>query len=141
MIYYQQPEGGYTHNSGNAMYIGNSSVTEGRIYKWNGSTWTLAQANSGGNISTGALLAVANATGTASSVGMLLHGWVSNSTYWETAVESNAGGPIYLSDSSAGSPTKTKPTGTGTIVRIIGYAASEDGQAWFCPDNTYIQNT
>ena len=140
MIYYQQPEGGYNHNSGNAMYIGTTSVTEGRIYVWGGTNWTLAQANSGGNISTGGLLAVANGTGTSNSVGMLLHGWVSNSTYWG-GVEGSAGSPLYLSDSTAGSPTTTKPTGTGTIVRIIGYAASEESQAWFCPDNTYIQNT
>ena len=141
MIYYQQPEGGYNHNSGNAMYIGTTSVTEGRIYVWGGTNWTLAQANSGGNIASGGLLAVANATGQANSVGMLLHGWVSNSTYWEGASESGTGNPIYVSPTTAGSPTSTKPTATGTIVRIIGYAATEDSQAWFCPDNTYIQNT
>ena len=74
-------------------------------------------------------------TGTASSVGMMLRGWVMNGTYWESE---SAGAPIYAS-TSAGAVTQTKPTSANQIVRIVGYASSSEFGAWFCPDNTYIK--
>ena len=120
---------------GDAIFDGSTSVIGGRLYRWTGQAWALASAASGGNLTGGGLLGVAMATGTASSVGMMLRGWVMNSTYWES---DDQGSPIYAS-TVAGNVTQTKPTETNQIVRIVGYASASEFGAWFCPDNTYIK--
>jgi len=45
---------------------------------------------------------------------------------------------IYYVHTTEGDITNTAPTGTGDIVRIVGYALSTT-ELWFDPDNTYIQ--
>jgi len=50
----------------------------------------------------------------------------------------NAGSIYYLSE-TLGEMTTVRPTDTGTIVRILGYAISST-KFMFDPDNTYIEN-
>ena len=49
------------------------------------------------------------------------------------------GQPIYIS-TNAGSGSYYKPTGTGDVVRIIGYKiGNNDNTVYFNPDNTYLE--
>jgi hypothetical protein len=85
------------------------------------------------------MLGIARATGTASVVGMLLRGrarFTQNSNY--TAL-TTIGAPLYVSTTPAAF-SQTAPTGTGDIVRIIGYVQSiTQDQIYFCPDNTWVE--
>ena len=46
---------------------------------------------------------------------------------------------LYLS-TTAGQASSTAPSGTGDIVRVIGYCLdSSNGQIWFNPDNTFVE--
>ena len=59
---------------GDIVAFGGTSVQAGKVYYWDGSNWAAADADA---VSTGTgLLGVAMATGTASSVGMLVRGFV-----------------------------------------------------------------
>jgi hypothetical protein len=85
------------------------------------------------------MLGIASATGTASSVGMLLRGharFTGNSNYTGLTT---VGAPLYVS-TTAGAFSQTAPSGTGDIVRIIGYVQSTSAdQIYFCPDSTWVE--
>jgi hypothetical protein len=53
-------------------------------------------------------------------------------------VGNDQGVPLYIS-TSAGNITPTAPSGSGELVRVVGYNVGDDDQIWFCPDNTYIE--
>ncbi len=139
---FQQP---IEHNSaigtasvtGEVAYWGGGSVTAGNLYYYDSSgNWTAADADSE-STSTG-MLGIAQATGTAGSVGMLLRGharFTANSLY--TGV-TTIGAKLYVSP-TAGGFTQTVPSTTGQVVRIIGYVQSTTSdQIYFCPDNTWV---
>jgi hypothetical protein len=50
------------------------------------------------------------------------------------------GDVLYLS-TTAGDCSATAPSGTGDVVRIIGYQVKSagDGEIWFNPDNTFVE--
>ncbi|MHA1805947.1 MAG: hypothetical protein ACTSX2_00060 [Candidatus Thorarchaeota archaeon] len=63
----------------------------------------------------------------------LIRGYIKDEN-WSWTV----GGIIYLSASSPGELTQTKPSSTGDIVRILGYAISQT-VIWFDPDSSYVE--
>jgi len=123
--------------NGEIAHWGAGSVTAGNLYYYDSSgNWTAADADAE-STSTG-LLGIARATGTAGTVGMLLRGharFTANSSYTGTTT---TGAKLYAS-TTAGAFSQTAPTGTGKVVRIIGYVQStSQDQIYFCPDNTWV---
>lgn len=120
---------------GDVVYFGGTtSMTIGTIYHYKSDgTWEVADPNAAAN--SDGLLAVA--LGAASDTnGMLLRGMVTLD-HDPGAV----GDVLYLSAASTGDATSTAPSGTGDIVRIIGYQVNSagDGEIWFNPDNTFVE--
>lgn len=120
---------------GDVTFLGaGQNVTAGYCYIFvdNGEgdgAWAAADGNADGKYE--GLLAIA--LGSNSSSGMLLRGAI---TVRDSI--STIGAPIYLSN-NAGRVTTTRPTGSGDVVRVLGYAL--DGTVdtiYFNPDNTYI---
>ena len=72
--------------------------------------------------------------------GMLLRGFVTLLTEVEGAEA--IGSVLYLSATDTGNATITAPTGSGDIVRVIGYSLhATDNQVYFNPDGTWVQLT
>ena len=123
-----------THSGGDIYYYGNGSTVKGSIYYINGTNWTLADADTL-TTSTG-LTAVA--LGTDPDVdGMLLRGFVTLLT--EVEGTEAIGSVLYLS-ATAGVATTAAPSGSGDIVRVLGYSLhATDNQVYFNPDGTWVQ--
>ena len=120
--------------NGDLVYLSGitTSVTKGKIYYFSGTAWVLADADAASSGSK--MLAVAAGTGTASSVGMCVRGMATLANDAGTI-----GDIIYLS-TTAGEGTSTAPSGSGDIVRIIGYCMdSTNGQIFFNPDNSFVE--
>jgi hypothetical protein len=118
---------------GDIVYFGSTSVIVGRVYYWDGSGWTSSDASTEGDGSK--MMAVSLDTGTASSVGMCIRGMVTLSTD-----SGDAGDILYLSE-TANQVTSTAPTTSGSIVRVMGYCMDDtDGQIWFDPDGSWVEN-
>jgi len=120
--------------SGDVVYFGSGSVTLGKIYHYKSDgSWELADANDVTKCD--GLLGVATATGTASTVGMLLRGMI---TIVDIQGTEAVGDVLYLSESATGEADCVAPAGSSDVVRIIGYCLSTDDQIWFNPSNDYI---
>jgi hypothetical protein len=126
--------------NGDVVYFGGTtSMITGRIYYYRSNgDWMLADADAAGS-STG-LLGVA--LGAASDTnGVLLRGMVTLNhdpgAIGDVLYVAPAGGLI----ANAGMATSTAPSGSGDIVRVIGYQVSHasDGNIWFNPDNTFVE--
>ena len=105
-----------------------SIATFSTYYFTSTSTWAITDADAA-STATGL---VSMALGATPSSGMLLRGYVEN-TSWSWTI----GGALYLS-TIAGGITQSAPTGTLDIIRIVGYALSSNTIYW-CPDNTWIE--
>jgi hypothetical protein len=70
---------------------------------------------------------------------MLLRGharFPGNSAY--TAL-TTVGAKLYVKTTAGGFVQSTAPSGTGQVVRVIGYVQSTGyDQIYFCPDNTWV---
>jgi hypothetical protein len=140
---FQQP---IAHNSaigtasvtGEVVYFGGGSVTAGDLYYYDSSgNWTAANASAASTATN--MLGIAQATGTASTVGMLLRGharFTGNTNY--TGV-TTVGAPLYIK-TTAGGFSQTAPNASTHIVRIIGYVQNtSNDQIYFCPDTTWVE--
>jgi hypothetical protein len=108
---------------------GGGSSTQYSVYYWrNTSSWDLTDADAAGT-SKGLL---GMATGSEFNRGMLLRGYIYNSS-WNWTV----GATLYLS-TTAGAITETQPTGSADIVRVVGYAISAD-LIYFNPSQEWIE--
>jgi collagen type I alpha len=120
-ISYTIPQGTSEVN-GEVAYWGGGSVAAGDLYYYNSSgNWAQVDADAA-STATG-MLGIARATGTASTVGMLLRGrarFTGNSNYTGLTT---VGAILYVS-TALGDFSQTAPSGTGDIVRIIGYVQS-----------------
>lgn len=67
-------------------------------------------------------------------VGLLDIGYIQNSGWSWTTV----GAPLYASAATGGALTQTAPTGTGKIVRIVGYVSAAT-VVKFKPDNAWVE--
>ena len=112
-------------------YQGTGATSAGYCYYLDSSgNWASAQANAVGTAQ--GMLAVS--AGTDSDVdGMVLRGFVQIGN----ALTGSVGDAVYLSESSAGRFTTTKPTGAGNFVRRVGYLAKGTNVIYFNPSNEY----
>ena len=126
--------GNTDHSSnGDIVKIGTGSTTQGELCYYTASgTWVAADADATGTAG-GVLLAIA--LGTDPDVdGMLLRGM-----YTLDHDPGTVGDELYVS-TTAGDITATAPSGTGDIVRVVGYCLdSTNGQIWFNPSNDFIE--
>jgi hypothetical protein len=116
---------------GDIVTFGTGTLTAGSLYYLNSSqVWTLTDADAASS-STGML---AFALGTSPSNGMLVRGYLRN-----TGFTTNTGDILYVS-TTAGAITTTAPSGTGDIIRIIGYTIDGANEViYFNPDNTWVE--
>jgi len=124
---------------GESLYFGAGSVTRGKCYVLSGSNKTWIEGITTEATTTGNLLGVAKATGTANTVGMMIKGMVRvDSSLLTGTIE--PGKPVYLS-TTAGKYDFTPTTTSGDIVRTVGYCidiAGSDILLHFNPDNTSV---
>ena len=152
-------EAGYNETGGNKLYISNSNTTDPLIYgefdndllRVNGNfqrvvfggtetttsgtihirdntNWA-TQADATNNTASTGLLGVAQ--GAQANVGLVLFGDV------DYTITGNVGTPVYL-NTTAGGLTTTAPTGSGNIVRVMGYIIGTN-KVFFNPSNDWIQ--
>jgi hypothetical protein len=107
---------------------GGGSSTQGRFYYWGSSGWNPTDANAAS--SSRGLLAIA--VGVTFNVGMLIRGYYRLDTWSWTQ-----GDILYLSATS-GAITSTQPTGSGDIVRVVGYAL-DSRTIYFNPSQDWIE--
>jgi hypothetical protein len=120
-------------HDGDVVYFGGTtSMTAGKIYHYKSDgTWELADADSAATCD--GLLGVA--LGAASDTnGVLLRGMVT------IANDPGAVGDVLFVSTSAGQAIATAPSGSGDIVRVVGYCIdASNGQIWFNPDGTFVE--
>ena len=110
---------------------GAGATTQYEVYQWkSGPAWSKTDANAA-STSKGLL---GLAIDTQFQRGMMLRGYVYNSAWNWTTI----GGEIYLSAAAVGGITQTQPTGSGDIVRVVGYAISAD-LIYFNPSQDWIE--
>ena len=118
---------------GDIVYFGGTtSMDAGKIYYFNSSgAWALADADAESTAK--GMLGVA--LGSASDTnGVLIRGMVTLDTDPGTI-----GDTVFLS-TTAGVATSTAPSGSGDIVRVIGYCLdSTNGQIYFNPDGAFVE--
>tara|TARA_R110000822_G_scaffold267191_1_gene390796 strand:- start:1513 stop:2502 length:990 start_codon:yes stop_codon:yes gene_type:complete len=114
---------------------GGETVVAGSIYTLRGGVWTLIDADFENRCRD----LVGMAVGTNSSTdGMLIKGCVTLKDVFVAGTDS-AGMPVYASV-TGGRATLVAPTGSGDIVRILGYSLdSSDKAMYFNPDSTYVK--
>jgi len=120
--------------AGDIVNLGESTTVAGKIYYYTSSgSWELADADAESTAK--GMLAVA--LGTSSNThGMLIRGMVTLDHDPGTIADT-----LFLS-TSAGAATATAPSGTGDIVRVIGYSLnSTNGQIYFNPDGAFVEVT
>ena len=118
--------------NGDVMYFGSGSTTQGELCYLNSSGgWTAADADATGTAG-GVMLAIALGTDPDAD-GMLLRGM-----FTLDHDPGTIGDELYVS-TTAGDITSTAPSGTGDVVRVVGYCLdSTNGQIWFNPSNDFI---
>jgi len=120
-------------HDGDVVYFGGTtSMTTGALYHYKSDgTWELADADAASTCD--GLLGVA--LGAASDTnGVLLRGMVTLDH------DPGAVGDVLYVSTTAGDTTATAPSGSGDIVRVIGYCIdASNGQIWFNPDGTFVE--
>ena len=117
-----------TSSKGNIIKLYSVATNPGYLYYLNNTTWTSTDADT--EATSNKMTAYALTTN--SSGGMLLEGM----TYLPYNPGGNPGDILYLS-TTAGFVTSTAPSGTGDVVRIMGYKI-DDSTMYFKPSPDYI---
>ena len=118
---------------GEVVTFGTGTLTAGKLYFLNSSgVWTETDADA---ISTSdGLLGIALGS-SPSSDGVLLRGFFDAHSYLSNFV---SGLPVYIS-TTAGAMDTTLPSGTGDIVRCIGYCTNTSAVIYFNPESTTLE--
>tara|TARA_R110000868_G_scaffold323896_1_gene584826 strand:+ start:4 stop:1785 length:1782 start_codon:yes stop_codon:yes gene_type:complete len=126
-----------TYSGEVAVFGSSTSTDQGRLYQLQ-TTGGWAYADADTEAGSFGLLAVA--TGTNSDDGMLLRGFIRNSNY--SAIDGTAGAKLYVNTTTNNNSfTADIPTGSGDIVRIVGYVTTAQSKTiYFNPGDTYVQN-
>ena len=122
-------------SNGDVVYIGGTtSMTTGALYHYKSDgTWELADADSAATCD--GLLGIALGASSDTN-GVLLRGMVTIDH------DPGAVGDVLFVSTTAGDITATAPSGTGDIVRIVGYCLdASNGQIWFNPDGAFVEVT
>ena len=120
--------------SGEIAKFGLGTLTAGKLYYLHtNSTWTETDADAA---ATGAdqLLGIALGSNPTSN-GVLLRGYFDATTYLSNF---SAGKAVYMSTTAAAMDT-VAPSGTGDIVRVVGYCTNVTNVIYFNPDGTYVE--
>ncbi len=113
--------------------FGTGTLTAGKLYFLNSSgAWTETDADA--DTTSDGLLGIALGS-SPSTDGVLLRGFFDATTYLSNFV---AGLPVYISTTAASMDT-TKPSGTGDIVRCVGYCTSTANVIYFNPESIYLE--
>ena len=116
-------------HEGTVLSIGGAAgLIVGTVYYWNGTDW--ADANAGAVATADGLTGIATATGVAPDV--LVSGIIQLAS-----VPGAVGGPLYL-DTTNGLLTATAPTGSGEIVRVMGYKL-DTNRVYFNPSQDWLE--
>ncbi len=120
--------------AGDIVNLGETTTVAGKIYYYTSSgAWELADADAESTAK--GMLGVALGTSSGAN-GMLLRGMVTLDHDPGTIADT-----LFLS-TTAGAATATAPSGTGDIVRVIGYSLnSTNGQIYFNPDGAFVEVT
>ena len=110
------------------VFGGTETTTSGTIHIRDNTNWA-TQADATNNTASTGLLGVAQ--GAQANVGLVLFGDV------DYTITGNVGTPVYL-NTTAGGLTTTAPTGSGNIVRVMGYIIGTN-KVFFNPSNDWIQ--
>jgi hypothetical protein len=126
-------------SNGDIVKLGSGSTTQGALHYLNSTGgWTLADADATGTAG-GVLLAIALGADPDAD-GMLLRGMYTLDHDPGTIGDELYVGAASQSGVDAGDITATAPSGTGDIVRVVGYCLdSTNGQIWFNPSNDFIE--
>ena len=82
------------------------------------------------------ILAIVTETIAENAIGtLLLYGFINATSSYNFTT---AGAPLYV-HVSPGTMSQTAPSGSGDIVRIVGYAHDDADTIFFSPDNTFIE--
>jgi hypothetical protein len=119
---------------GDIVTFGTGSLTAGNLYYYNSSgAWVATDANA----ASGATGLLAFALANEPSKGMLIRGYIRNSG--DAGFSTTTGDILYVSTTTGGITT-TAPSGTGDIIRIIGYSLDGTTETiYFNPDNTWVE--
>jgi len=120
--------------AGDIVYLGETTTVAGKIYYYtSGGGWELTDADAESTAK--GMLGVALGTSSGTH-GMLIRGMVTLDHDPGTIADT-----LFLS-TAAGAATATAPSGTGDIVRVIGYSLnSTNGQIYFNPDGAFVEVT
>lgn len=119
----------------NSLEVGESITQWDLLYLKSDGKWWKTNATV---IGTSGLVCLAIAAETKSSgvIDVILPGTVCRNDAWTWT----AGSPLYVSEATAGLMTHSQPDGTDEIIRVVGYALSDDC-IFFFPSNDHISHT
>jgi len=117
-------------SSGTVLPIGNTTVTAGKVYYWDGG-WTQTDADS--ETKSKGLLAFAKSSGTASVGRMVLEGIVHYPSFF-------AAGSVFYLSTVEGEMQFSAPSGTNDVARVVAYVI-DSNHIYFKPDNTWVKIT
>lgn len=110
---------------------GTTGMTAGNIYFFNGIGWTAADADAANTSTELVGLALGDSSDT--------HGLLLNGISMTSTDPGTAGDVLYLS-TTAGRLTSTAPSGSGDIVRVMGYCLhSTSALIYFNPSNSWVE--
>jgi hypothetical protein len=119
---------------GEVVYIGSSTTTAGRLYYLDAvGGWSFADANAVSSSSGMLAIAMGSNSGTD---GMLIRGFYRSSAF----PSGNIGDILYVS-TAVGDLSRTAPTATGDVVRIVGYiiGTTTNTRIYFNPSSDWIE--
>ena len=115
-------------HEGTVLSLGTLGLTVGTVYHWNGTEW--ADANAGAVGTADGLMGIATDTGVSPDV--LVTGIIQLAS-----VPGAVGDPLYL-DTTNGLLTATAPSGSGDIVRVMGYKL-DTNRVYFNPSGDFFE--